>query len=94
MRLPQEREGRHRFNSQIILTAEVNAKLRPAEILAICRDIRRFVDENGGAYYFQVYHNEAGEKLYFIDQWPSENAIDADVPEDELCCVLLYSHEY
>lgn len=94
VRLPQEREGKHQFKSQIVLTTEVNAKLRPLEILAICRDIRGFVEENGGAYYFQVYQNEIGEKLYFIDQGPPENAMDVDVPEDELCCVLLYPHEY
>ncbi len=94
VRLPQEREGRHRFNSQIVLTAEVNAKLRPVEILAICRDIRRFVEENGGAYYFQVYQNETGEKLYFIDQGPSANVFVTETREIENCCILMLSQEY
>ncbi len=93
-RRPQEREGRHLFNGAIYITQGVNAKLRPAEIIAIFQDIRRFVSENGGADYFQVYENESGDKLYFIDHGSPTNVPVTETRENENCCILMLSQEY
>ena len=93
MRRPQERTGKHRFSGTMYVTQGVNAKLTPAEIIIICLDIRRFITEIGGADYFQVYENEKGDKLYFIDCGSPEMQSAENTSEDNHC-VLMFSDEY
>ena len=93
-RRPQEQEGACKFSGTFFVTQGVASSLSREEIIAIYLDIQVLVKETGGIDYFQVYENESGEKLYFIDE------CDPELTEQELSmdefnhCTLLFSHEY
>jgi hypothetical protein len=93
-RRPQEQEGKYLFTGTFLVTQGVHAKLSQQEILTIYLDIKRLVKEKGGIDYFQVYENEAGDKLYFIDQCDPEMMADEAYKEEYNYCTLLFSHEY
>ena len=93
-RKPQEQEGTHLFSGTLYITEGVAAALSPSEIIAIYHDIQRFVLETGGIDYFQVYTNDAGDKLYFIDQCDPEMMKEEAYVNEYNYCTLLFSHEY
>jgi len=93
-RKPQEQEGTYLFSGTFLVTQAVIAALTPQEILAIYLDIQRLVKETGGIDYFQVYENETGDKLYFIDQCDKEMMAQESFEQESNYCTLLFSHEY
>jgi hypothetical protein len=52
------------------------------------------VQEKGGIDYFQVFENDIGEKLYFIDQCSPEMMQDESFRPEYNYCTLLRSDEY
>jgi hypothetical protein len=93
-RKPQEQEGKYRFSGTFYVTQGVHSKLSQEEILGIYLDIQVLVKEMGGIDYFQVYENESGDKLYFIDQCDAEMMAEESFKEEFNHCTLLFSHEY
>ena len=93
-RKPQEQEGTYKFSGTFLVTQGVIAALTPEEILAIYLEIQQLVKNTGGIDYFQVYENEAGDKLYFIDQCDSEMMAQESFEHENNYCTLLFSHEY
>ena len=93
-RRPQEREGTYQFSGTFFVTQGVLARLSPDEIVAIYLDIQALVKETGGIDYFQVYLNDSGDKLYFIDQCDPEMMAQESFKEEYNYCTLLFDHEY
>lgn len=94
IRRPQEKEGTYRFSGTMFITQEVSARLSPGEIVLIYREIQELVNANGGIDYFQVFENEVGDKLYFIDECSPEMMLHSSFKEEDNHCTLLFSHEY
>jgi hypothetical protein len=94
IRKPQEREGNYKFSGKFYVTQGVLAHLSPDEIVAIYLDIQMLVRETGGIDYFQVYINDAGDKLYFIDECDPEMMAQESFKEEFNHCTLLFDHEY
>ena len=93
-RRPQERDGTHLFSGSFFVTQGVLANLSIGEILSIYLDIRAVVRKTGGIDYFQVYVNDTGDKLYFIDQCDREMMAQESFKEEYNHCTLLFDHEY
>jgi len=93
-RKPQEQEGSYKFSGTFLVTQGVLAALKPQEIIAIYLDIQLLVKNSGGIDYFQVYENEVGDKLYFIDQCDSGMMDQESFEQENNYCTLLFSHEY
>jgi hypothetical protein len=93
-RRPQEQEGTYRFSGTFYVTQEVQSRISQEEIFAIYLDIQVLVKEMDGIDYFQVYENDSGDKLYFIDQCDPEMMAQEAFKEEFNYCTLLFSHEY
>lgn len=93
-RKPQEQEGTYLFSGTFLVTRLVADALSPDDILAIYLDIQKLVKETGGIDYFQVYVNDSGDKLYFIDQCNAEMIANDSFDEAHNHCTLLFAHEY
>jgi len=93
-RRPQERDGTYQFSGTFIVTQEVANRLSPQEILTIYLQVQALVKELGGLDYLQVFENESGDKLYFMDQCDPDMMADESYMEEYNYCTLLFSHEY
>jgi hypothetical protein len=93
-RRAQERQGTFQFSGKLYVTQGVLNSLSPEEIVAIYFDIQVLVELTGGIDYFQTYVNDAGDKLYFIDQCDPEMMMDESFPSEYNYCTLLFDHEY
>lgn len=93
-RKPQEQEGKYYFNGTLYLTAEIQEALTFEEIRDIYNDVQAFVKEKDGIDYLQVYVNEKGEKLFFIDQLSIDMIESGEYPSDFNYCTLMFAHEY
>ena len=93
-RKPQEQPGTYMFSGDFYVTTNVSSKLTAAEITAVYRDILKFVKENNGADYLQIYENGKGERLYFIDQLSREMVESKQWNPGDNHCTLLFSWEY
>lgn len=93
-RKPQETKGNYQFTGQLIVTASVGAALKKVEIIGIYYDILKFVEEQGGIDYLQVYTDEKGRKLFFIDQLDREMIESGDHDSEDNYCTLLFANEY
>lgn len=96
-RKPQECEGDYHFNGLFLITQGIQAKLSPEEIATIYQEIQTLVTEQNGLDYLQVFENETGDKLFFIDSMAKsvmeKNKIDPNDP-DYNHCTLMFAHEY
>lgn len=95
-RQPQEEEGNYHFSGTFVVTAGVNAKIPRDEILQIYRDVLQAVREHDGLDYLQIYQDERGTKLFFIDATPKDDfdsgECDPNDP-DFNNCVLCFPNE-
>ncbi len=92
-RQPQEHEGQdYWFSGTSYLTAEVDATIPKDEIAEILTDLYRFVQQEKGADYLQVYERTDGTKLWIIDQVPRCEMHEHDPSHNHY--TLLYPHEY
>lgn len=94
IRKPQEQEGTYFYSGQLYVTPAVLNSVPPNDILAICTDIQLFVKEKNGIDYLQIYVNDKGDKLYFIDQLKKEMVECGKYGPEENYCTLLFSWEY
>ena len=93
-RKPQEQEGKYYFNGTLYLTAEVQQELSLEEIRDIYNDVQALVKEKDGIDYLQVFTNEKGDKLFFIDQLNKTMIESGEYPSDFNYCTLMFAHEY
>lgn len=93
-RQPQERNGNYFFSGQFYATRTVSETLSLSEILHIYLDVKAFARDKIGIDYLQVYTDERGRKLYFIDQL-NKKMIESGLykPEDNHC-TLMFAEEY
>ncbi len=81
IRQPQEKEGTYEFTGFILVTKGVREILSEAEIINIVFDVKKAVWKTGGLDYLQVYKNEAGQKIWLIDQLNKEMLQSDDFTE-------------
>lgn len=94
-RQPQEQENqKHQFNGQFIVTAGVNEALTKVEVISIYYDVLKFVEEKGSIDYLQVYVDEKGRKLFFINELDSDMIASGNYSPEDNVCTLLFAHEY
>jgi hypothetical protein len=91
-RKPQESEGTYRFDGRFLTTRGVGDELSPQEISAIYHEVQNFVKEKNGIDYLQVFTDEDGRKLFFIDQINDE--MKKEHPPEHNYCTLMFAHEY
>ena len=94
IREPQEQEGTYYFSGKLFVTPAVLHHFTPTDILAIYLDIQSFVRENNGVDYLQIYINDQGDKLYFIDQLSKEMVDSGQYQVEDNYCTLMFAHEY
>ena len=95
-RKPQEVEGNYHFSGTFVVTAGVDKTIPKDEILEIYQDVQKFVKEQNGIDYLQVYENEKGEQLYFIDATPKDDFDSGECDPNDVDfnnCVLCYPNE-
>lgn len=93
-RRPQEQEGSNQFSVTFYVTQGVHSTLSTEEIFAIYLEIQVLVKEKGGLDYFQVYVNDVGDKLYFIDNCDPNQMTHGSFLKEHNYCTLLFANEY
>lgn len=93
-RKPQERIGSYLFSGQFYATRGIMEALSMEEILFIQLDIQAFVREKKGIDYVQVYTDETGRKLFFIDQLNKEMIESGEFKDEDNHCTLMLASEY
>lgn len=93
-RQPQEIGGKYQFSGQFVVTQTVQDELTKLEIIGIYYDVLKFVEEKGGIDYLQVYTDEQGRKLFFIDQLNKDMIESGEHDAEDNYCTLLFAHEY
>jgi hypothetical protein len=90
----QERSGSYLFCGSLFCTAQVEQELSRCEILSIYHDVRAFAENKEGIDYLQVYNDEQGRKLFFIDQLNKEMIESGHFENEHNHCTLMFSWEY
>ena len=93
-RKPQEQEGNYHFSGKFLVTRGVNEALSQEEILAIYQEIKQLVEEKEGLDYLQIFVNEKGDKLFFIDQLNKQMIESGDFAAEHNYRTLMFSSEY
>lgn len=93
-RKPQEQEGSYFFSGQFYATRGVTLELPTNEILFIYQDVKKFVKEKNGIDYLQVYIDEKGRKLFFMDQLNKEMIESGNYKKEDNHCTLMFADEY
>jgi len=93
-RKPQEKDGTYQFSGNFYTTRRVYEELSTQEIMAIHTDVKAFALAKHGIDYLQVYEDEQGRKLFFIDQLNREMIESGDYKDEDNLCTLLFASEY
>jgi hypothetical protein len=93
-RQQQEQKGSYFFDGSFYVTKGVKEELTDAEILSIYLNIKQCVKAENGIDYLQVFTDEAGRKLFFIDQLNAEHKASGGFKEEDNYCTLMFSNEY
>lgn len=93
-RQPQEQDGSYMFSGQFYTTRGVADTLSPSEILLIYQDVQTFAKSKHGIDYLQVYKDETGRKLFFIDQLNREMINSSEYADEDNHCTLMFASEY
>ena len=89
-RKPQESSGKYFFSGKCYATQGVQAVLSQEEIYFIYLDVKKFVTQENGIDYLQVYECTDGRKVWLIDQLDESMIASGDfAPEDNHCTMLL-----
>ena len=70
------------------------SELGPEMVLWIYLDILAYVKEKNGIDYLQVYTNDAGQKLFFIDQLNKEMIESGEYEAEHNHSTLMFAKEY
>lgn len=93
-RQPQDRDGSYHFSGHFYATCGIMESLSIEEILLIRQDIQSFVREKKSVDYLQVYMDETGRKLFFIDQLNQEMIESGEYEDIDNYCTLMLASEY
>lgn len=93
-RNPQEENGSYFFSGKFYATSGVARELTANEILFIYQDIKAFVKEMNGIDYLQVYTDENGRKLFFLDQLNKKMIESGQFKAEQNHCTLMFAEEY
>lgn len=94
-RQPQEQQNqKYFFNGNFYVTVGIKEHLTPEEVASIFADVRLFAEEQKGIDYLQVYLDENGRKLFFIDQLDKDMIESGDFASEDNHCTLMFAHEY
>lgn len=93
-RKPQETEGKYFFSGKFLATAGVSNELSEVEIFSIYKNVQAFVKEQNGIDYLQVFEDENGRRLFFIDQLNQSMIASGEYEPEHNHCTLLFDHEY
>src|SRR4028118_1804603 len=91
---PQEKKGTYLFNGAFLATKKVAEQLSLQEILFLHQDVVIRAHCAGGLDYLQVYENQDGRRLFFIDQLNKEMVESGDYDDEYHHCTLLFAEEY
>lgn len=94
---PQEQEGTYTFSGQPYMTRRVSEELHVLEIIQIHTDLLKRVAEKNGADYLQVFIDEdAGRKIFVIDQLNEEMKKNnpPDWVKENNYFTILFAEEY
>ena len=91
---PQEQEGSYFFSGTFLTTAGVASELSKEEILNIYQQTQQLVKEKNGIDYLLVFEDQAGRRLFFIDQLNRQMIESGDFKAEYNYCTLLFAHEY
>ena len=94
-RKSQERNNqKYFFTGKFYFTKGVFETVDFDDIASIYNDIRKFAKERNGCDYLQVYVNENGQKLFFIDQLDKVMLSSDEYDPQYNYCTLLLAEEY
>lgn len=94
-RKPQERtDQKYLFSGRFYCTKGVSELLPYDEILMLYHDVRDFAIEQKGIDYLQVYSNETGQRLFFIDNLDEKMLESGNYDNEHNYCTLLLPEEY
>jgi hypothetical protein len=93
-RRPQECNGSYFFSGKLIATMKVVAEIPIEEITQIWDDLREFIKQENGVDRLQIYTNETGARLYFIDQLNKEMIETNMFGDEDNYCTLMFAEEY
>lgn len=93
-RLEQETDGNYFFSGLFYCTQRVHQELTAFEIVSVYTDIQNLILEKGGVDYLQIYKDERGRTLYFIDNLSLEQVLSGNYKIEDNYCTLLFSEEY
>ncbi len=94
MHKPQECEGDYFFDGRALQTAGVAETLAPDEVLWIVRTLKRFVTQNSGADYLQVFECSDGRRLWCICQLSKSMKETGDYAAEDDYWTMLLPEEY
>jgi len=95
IRQPQETTGDYWFSGQGYLTRGVDTEIPKVEIIQILDDLRRFVQQEQGIDYLQVYVNEStGRKVWVIDQLTRLQIRSGEFSPGDNHFTILFPEEY
>jgi hypothetical protein len=94
IRRDQEDIDKYTFSGKFLITENVKRTLPAIEIIGIYHDIQRLVKEKGGINSIQVYNDEQGRTIHFIDQSNPLFIRNKKWGMEENLCVLHFAHEY
>lgn len=94
IRRDQEDADKYTFSGKFLITENVKRTLPAIEIIGIYHDIQRLVKEKGGINSIQVYNDEQGLTIHFIDQSNPLFIRNERWGIEENLCVLHFAHEY
>ena len=90
----QEKKGTYLFNGAFLATKKVADELPLQEILFLYQDVVIRAHIQGGIDYLQLYENQWGRRLFFIDQLNREMLESGEFEEDHHHCTLMFEEEY
>lgn len=96
IRQPQEHEeGDYWFNGQGYLTWRVSEEIPEVEIQEIVADLQRFIHQEQGIDYLQVYVNDqTGRKVWIIDQLTRAQVQSGEFLPEYNHFTVLFPEEY
>jgi hypothetical protein len=90
----QEKEGTYAFSGNIYMTRSVQEEIPFETVQKIIATIHDLVIEQGGLDYLQVFVNEKGQKLFFIDNLNEAMLKSGDYGKENNYATLMFAHEY
>lgn len=90
----QEQESDYFFNGRALQTRGIAEALSPVEIAHIGSVLQRFVRENNGADYLQVFEHSDGRKVWCICQLSKSMIESGEYSDEDNYWTIMLPEEY